>query len=97
MSRRDELPRAPVKRAFVAAFLLHTLALAWIWTRYGQGARGGLVVWMDLPWSLAYLGKSGRTLLTWSSLVGGAWWGFLGALFARLLGRLAHRTRATGR
>jgi hypothetical protein len=97
MSSVDALPRAPVKRAFLAGFALHALALAWIWSRYGEGARGGLVVWMDLPWSLAYLGRSGRTLLVWSSIVGGAWWGLLGALFARLLGRLAQRARVAGR
>ena len=84
-------PRAPVKRSFAAGFALHLLALAWLWSRYGAGARGSLVVWMDLPWSLLYLGARGRTLLVWSLVVGGAWWGLLGALFARWLGRLAHR------
>ena len=60
-------PRAPVKRAFLAGFVLHSIALAWLWSRYSEGARGGLLVWMDLPWSLAYLGRSGGALLAWSA------------------------------
>ena len=86
-------PRAPVKRAFLAGFALHLVALGWLWGRYAAGARGSLVVWMDLPWSLLYLGARGRALLAWSVVVGGTWWGLLGALFARWLGRLAHRAR----
>lgn len=90
-------PRAPVEHAFVAGFLLHALAVAWIWTRYAAGARGGLLVWIDLPWSLLWLGTGGRALALWSLGVGGLWWGLLGALFARLLGTLVHRARLAGR
>ena len=90
-------PRAPIKRSFLAGFVLHTIALAWIWTHYAAGARGGLLVWIDLPWSLLWLGTGGRALALWSLGVGGLWWGLLGALFARLLGTLVHRSRAAGR
>jgi hypothetical protein len=90
-------PRAPIKRSFLAGFVLHTIALAWLWGRYAAGARGSLLVWIDLPWSLLWLGASGRGLLAWSLLAGGLWWGLLGALFARLLGALAHRARLAGR
>jgi hypothetical protein len=90
-------PRAPVERAFLAGFGLHAVAVAWLWWRYAAGARGSLLVWIDLPWSLLWLGASGRALLTWSLLAGGLWWGLLGALFARLLGALAHRARTVGR
>jgi hypothetical protein len=80
-----------LRRAFLAGFALHTVALLWVWLRFGVGARGAVVVWMDLPWSLLYLGAARRLLFAVSCLVGGLWWGLLGLGFARLVGRSAHR------
>lgn len=87
MSRRSRAPR----RALLAGFLLHSLALAWIAATTSPAARGTLLVWIDLPLSLAYLGATGFLLLALSFVVGGLWWGAIAAGLAALLGRLVDR------
>jgi hypothetical protein len=78
--------RLATRRGVVAGFLLHALAAAWVFAHWGPGLRGGVLAWMDFPVSLGYLGLSGTPLLVASLLVGGAWWGLLGAVLSRALG-----------
>jgi hypothetical protein len=73
------------------ALVLHTLAVVAVWMGWGRGLRGGALVWIDLPVSLAYLHRGGRRLLVWSLLAGGAWWALVGALAAWVVGLLARR------
>lgn len=75
----------------LAGFLLHTAAALLVWMRWGQGARGLYLVWMDLPLSFAWAGEYGRALLAWSLTVGGAWWAALTALLAYVFGRIGRR------
>lgn len=76
-----------------AGFLLHTAAALLVWMRWGQGARGLYLVWMDLPLSFAWAGEYDKALLAWSLTVGGAWWAVLTALLTFLVGRVAARSR----
>lgn len=79
--------RRAVTTAFVAGILLHTLA-AWIaWRSQWTLGRSGLIVWLDLPVSLAYLQLKGHALLTTSLVAGGLQWGAVTALLAFWLGR----------
>jgi hypothetical protein len=80
---------APARAAALAAFLLHALAALWVWGRWGAGARGGLLFWMDFPMALLWAGAPGRSFLAASIVVGGAWWAAVAALLALAVGRLA--------
>lgn len=71
------------------AALLHTVAALWIWARWGEGLRGGALVWLDLPASLLFLQLQNRALLAASLLGGGLQWAGFGAFAAWLVGRLA--------
>jgi hypothetical protein len=87
--------RLATRRGVVAGFLLHAVAAAWVFAHWGPGLRGGVLAWMDFPVSLAYLGLTGRALLTASLIVGGVWWALLGALFSRALGAVVGPRRAS--
>lgn len=80
-------PRRLALRAFVAGFVLHTLAL-YSGLGWGAGSRGLVLVWMDFPLSLLWL-QADSDRMFWLSLVfGGLWWGVLTALLSRAIGRL---------
>ena len=83
--------RTPARSAALWALLLHTVAALWLWFRWGQGVKGGVLFWMDLPLSLAWAGASGARFLATSLAVGGAWWALLGAGLALAIGRIARR------
>jgi hypothetical protein len=83
------------RRAFLSGFLLHLLAVLWVWWRGQPGLRSGALVWMDLPCSLAYLGSGEQQILLWSLLVGGLQWALAAALVALWMGRLATRRAAS--
>ena len=93
---RERLRRA-VRRSALAAFVLHSGAVVYLWRSWGAGLRGGLVVWMDFPTSLIYLGVEGRAFLVWSLIAGGLQWAAIGALLAYGLGRLSLRSAGTPR
>jgi hypothetical protein len=84
--------RRAVLSAFVAGFLLHTLAAAIAWRSWG-GLRSGVLVWADFPVSLAYLQLTGRSLLAASLLAGGLQWGAIAALLAYWLGSALRKAR----
>jgi hypothetical protein len=77
------------RRAFLFGFLLHVLAVLWVWWRGQPGLRSGALVWMDLPCSLVYLGGGEQQVLLWSLLLGGLQWALAAALVALWMGRLA--------
>ena len=86
-------PRGSERRALrvvlLGAFLLHTLAVLWVWRDWGGFGRGGVLAWMDFPSSLAYLRLRGGTKLAWSLAVGGLQWALIGAGLSLLVGRSA--------
>lgn len=75
----------------IGAVVLHTAAALSIWTSWGPGARSGWLVWMDLPVSLLFAEARGGAVLAWSLVLGGLWWGVLGALLSAVVGVLAGR------
>ncbi|MBZ0090366.1 MAG: hypothetical protein K8H90_08325 [Thermoanaerobaculia bacterium] len=81
----------PVRGAALAALLLHTLAVVWIWASYPTGSRALLLFWSDFPASLLFAGLSGGAYLAASLLAGGALWAAGAGLLAALVGRLARR------
>lgn|GEM_PF-1192235 len=87
--RRGPLPA--VRNAMVLAFLLHTGAVLWVWARWEAGVRGGWVVWMDLPVSLAFYRVQGGLFLVASLVLGGLWWAALGGALSWLVGLGARR------
>ncbi|HEX2162696.1 MAG TPA: hypothetical protein VHM02_01965 [Thermoanaerobaculia bacterium] len=70
---------------------LHTLAVLWTWASGNPGLRGGWLVWLDLPISLAYLQVMGERLLAWSLVAGGLQWAATGALLALIVGWASRR------
>jgi len=78
--------RRAIASAFVAGLLLHTVAALLAWRSYGTLGRGGVIIWADLPLSLAYLQLTGRSLLAASLVAGGLQWGVIGALLTYWLG-----------
>lgn len=80
-----------VIRAAVAALLLHALAAAWAWNRWGRLGRGTVITWMDFPSSLLFLDRTGDTFLVASLLLGGLQWALIAALLTWSLGRAAQR------
>lgn len=87
--RSSRRGRRAVRWTAASAFLLHTLAVLWIWKSWGLGLRGGWLVWMDLPVSLFYLGARDGTLLALSLALGGLQWAAAGALLSKLIASLA--------
>ena len=77
--------------SLVAGFLLHALAVALAWGGWGSAGRGLVLVWLDFPLSLLWLGTSSGTMLLLSLLVGGAWWALLTSVLSSWLGRLMVR------
>lgn len=86
--RRHHLSRL-TRFSLAAGFLLHTVAVLWIWRSWAGGLRGGWLVWMDLPLSLLYAAVAGRRLLAASLLVGGVEWALIAAGLTYLVGRSA--------
>lgn len=80
--------RSPARAAALWAFVFHTAALGWLWWRWGEGVRGGLAFWMDLPLSFAWAGARGGGFLLASLVVGGLWWALVAAGLALAVGRL---------
>ncbi len=78
--------RRAIASAFLAGLVLHTLAALLVWRSYGTLGRGGRLIWVDFPVSLAYLQLTGRSLLTASLLAGGLQWGAITALLTYWLG-----------
>lgn len=79
------------RRAFLYGFLLHLLAVVWVWWRGQPGLRSGALVWMDFPCSLVYLAGGERQVLLSSLVLGGLQWALAAALVALWMGRLATR------
>lgn len=79
---------SPARSAARWAFVLHTLAALWLWLRWGQGVRGGVLFWMDLPLSFVWAGATGGRLLATTLLLGGAWWALLAAGLTTAIGRI---------
>jgi hypothetical protein len=76
-----------VRNAVVVAFLLHTVAVLWVWVTWESGVRGGWLVWMDFPASLLFLDARGGGLLAASLGLGGLWWGVIGGVLSWVIGR----------
>ena len=81
--------RRPKRTVAVLAFVIHSLAVAWIWGTWESGLRSGWLVWMDLPVSLLYFEAKGRALLAASLVLGGGWWAALGAALTAGVGLVA--------
>ncbi len=93
MTRAPETTRRPllrpaVRNAVVLAFLLHTVAVLWIWVSWESGLRGGWLVWMDFPVSLLFLDARRGVFLGASLVLGGAWWGVIGGALSWVMGRV---------
>lgn len=84
--------RRAARNAFVIGFLLHGLAVLWLWARFEPGLRGSVLVWVDFPSALLYLAATREHLLAWSLVVGGLQWATITALLAMLVGRTSVRT-----
>lgn len=89
----DDHPRA-LRRAALAGFILHALAVLWIWRTWEEGLRGSWLVYIDLPVALFYLAATQHNLLVWSLLLGGLQWAIMAALLSLLVGRLSERRRS---
>jgi hypothetical protein len=81
----------PIAIAAAGSFLLHALAVLWVWHFWGSFGRGGVLAWIDFPSSLAYLRLRGGAKLGWSLAVGGLQWAVLGAGLSLLFGSSARR------
>jgi hypothetical protein len=81
----------PVAIAAAGSFLLHALAVLWVWHFWGGFGRGGVLAWIDFPSSLAYLRLRGGAKLAWSLAIGGLQWAVLGAGLSLLFGSSARR------
>jgi hypothetical protein len=79
--------RRAVRHTAVLAFCLHAAIALLAWSTWGRFGRGNILAWMDFPTSLAFVQKTGGTLLAASLLLGGLQWAALGALLTYLLGR----------
>lgn len=75
----------------MAAAVLHTVAVLWIWGTWEVALRSGWLVWMDLPVSLLFAEARGRALLAASLVLGGLWWACLGALLTAAIGLFFRR------
>ena len=80
--------RTPARAAALWAFLFHSVAALWLWRSWGEGVRGSVLFWMDLPLSLAWAGAAGARFLVASLLFGGAWWALLAGALTTAVGRI---------
>jgi hypothetical protein len=80
--------RTPARAAALWAFLFHTAGALWLWLRWGEGVRGGVLFWMDFPLSLAWAGVAGTGFLLASLVLGGAFWAAAAALLTLAVGRI---------
>jgi hypothetical protein len=85
----------PIALAAAGSFLLHALAVLWVWHSWGSFGRGGVLAWIDFPSSLAYLRLRGGAKLAFSLAVGGLQWALLGAGLSLLFGSSARRPPAS--
>lgn len=83
--------RNAIRHAALAGFLIHTLAVLWIWQTWDAFGASNLLIWMSLPASLAFLGASGNLLLGLALVFGGLEWALLGGLVAWWVGRSLRR------
>ncbi len=81
----------PIALAAAGSFLLHALAVLWVWHFWSGFGRGGVLAWIDFPSSLAYLRLRGGAKLAWSLSIGGSQWAVLGATLSLLFGKSARR------
>ncbi len=81
----------PVAFAAAGSFLLHALAVLWVWQSWRGFGRVGVLAWIDFPASLTYLRPRGGARLVLSLLLGGLQWGLFGAGLSLLFGRSARR------
>lgn len=88
----DVHPRA-LRSAAAAGFVLHTLAVLWLWKTWEEGLRGSLLLLIDLPVAIFYLATSQEHLLAWGLLLGGAQWALLTSLLTLLVGRISEKRR----
>jgi hypothetical protein len=89
--RLPVLRRRAVRGGLLAGLLLHSAAVAVVWRGWELGMRSVVLVWMDFPVSLLYLGFAGHRLLASSLVAGGVWWALLGALLSHWVGRVSAR------
>jgi hypothetical protein len=94
--RRARRPRGPILIASACSFVLHGLAVLWLWHSWRGFGRGGVLAWIDFPTSLAFLRLRGGARLAWSVLAGGAQWALLGAGLSLLVGSSARQAPAPG-
>jgi hypothetical protein len=87
--------RRAARHAFVIGFLLHAVAVSWLWWSWEPGLRAGVLVWVDFPSALLYLAATREHVLAWSLVVGGLQWATLTALLTMLIGRLSVRPATT--
>ncbi len=83
-----------IRHAAIAGFLIHGLAVLWIWRTWDPFGASNLMIWMGLPASLAYSGTGGATLFVCSIVFGGLEWALLGGLVAWGVGRSLRRGSA---
>jgi hypothetical protein len=88
--------RGPILIASTGSFVLHGLAVLWLWHSWRRFGRGGVLAWIDFPSSLAFLRLRGGARLVWSVLAGGAQWALLGAGLSLLVGSSARQAPAPG-
>jgi hypothetical protein len=81
--------RRAIRKASLAAVLIHTIVVLSVWHNWGEFGRGTVLFWMDFPVSLLYSHLEDPEFLTGSLLVGGLQWMLLGAALTYLLGRSA--------
>jgi hypothetical protein len=91
------MPKSRARRAAtlaaVAAFVLHTVTVTFVFWSWGFFGRGNVITWLDFPVSLLYLQWTDERLLLWSVVAGGIQWTLVAALLTYWLG-LAVRRRA---
>ena len=76
-----------MRRGALAGFGLHTLSLLWLWFQWDTALRRTVLVWLDIPVSLIYLGLSAKSLLATALILGGLQWAAIGAGLVLLVGR----------
>ena len=81
-----------MRRGALAGFTLHTVSLLWLWFQWDTALRRTLLVWLDIPVSLIYLGLGGaKSLLATALVLGGLLWAAIGAGLVALIGRASRR------
>lgn len=85
--------RAAVRRGLAAGLLLHTVCVLWLWFHWDVALRRTILVWLDIPVSLVYLGLASGHLLATSLILGGLQWGAVAAGLSYLAGRLSQPPR----